>query len=304
MKKRKTFAVVSSVVLSIYLTILLPNQVTFADENIEERSEKKDVTTQTLYWQCVEQDTGKVLKTIKADTVKVINGVPEKKFFYMGKLPEKIGNLEIAGNPWGGRDLEVDPNNKSGVVYLKAGYWDAEAYEKRSKNNFGWGDPKQISIINTTLMEYKAYHGTEEGYIAPGYYDDDNLFHAAMTVEEWKKKNHMPLGDETKQKQQSSNENKDIENKNSSNNTQAETDSLSNESENFQKHSKSNKQMQKPVKQLKIENKRNSAKSIEHTNHNIWLYASSSIIVLLLGGFLVPKKFWRKIFGGKGRHSK
>lgn len=304
MKKRKTFAVVSSVVLSIYLTILLPNQVTFADENIEERSEKKDVTTQTLYWQCVEQDTGKVLKTIKADTVKVINGVPEKKFFYMGKLPEKIGNLEIAGNPWGGRDLEVDPNNKSGVVYLKAGYWDAEAYEKRSKNNFGWGDPKQISIINTTLMEYKAYHGTEEGYIAPGYYDDDNLFHATMTVEEWKKKNHMPLGDETKQKQQSSNENKDIENKNSSNNTQAETDSLSNESENFQKHSKSNKQMQKPVKQLKIENKRNSAKSIEHTNHNIWLYASSSIIVLLLGGFLVPKKFWRKIFGGKGRHSK
>lgn len=41
MKKRKTFAVVSSVVLSIYLTILLPNQVTFADENIEERSEKE-----------------------------------------------------------------------------------------------------------------------------------------------------------------------------------------------------------------------------------------------------------------------
>ncbi len=303
MKKRKTFAVVSSVVLSIYLTILLPNQVTFADENIEERSEKKDVTTQTLYWQCVEQDTGKVLKTIKADTVKVINGVPEKKFFYMGKLPEKIGNLEIAGNPWGGRDLEVDPNNKSGVVYLKAGYWDAEAYGKRSKNNFGWGDPKQISIINTTLMEYKAYHGTDEGYIPPGYYDDNNMFHATMTVEEWKKKNHMPLGDKTKQKQ-SSNENKDIENENSSNNTQSETDSLSNESENLEEHNKSNKQRQKTVKQLEIEHKRNSTKSIEHTNHNIWLYAGSSIIVLLLGGFLVPKKFWRKIFGGKGRHSK
>lgn len=28
----------------------------------------------------------------------------------------------------GGRDLEVDPNNKSGAVYLKAGYYDAEAY--------------------------------------------------------------------------------------------------------------------------------------------------------------------------------
>lgn len=302
--RKKFFEVAAAIFFSLYFAISIPNQVTFADENIGNHSEKKEITTQTLYWQCVEQDTGKVLKTIKADTVKVINGVPEKKFFYMGELPEKIGNLEIAGNPWGGRDLEVDPNNKSGVVYLKAGYWDAEAYEKRSKNNFGWGDPKQISIINTTLMEYKAYHGTEEGYIAPGYYDDDNLFHATMTVEEWKKKNHMPLGDETKQKQQSSNENKDIENKNSSNNTQAETDSLSNESENFQKHSKSNKQMQKPVKQLKIENKRNSAKSIEHTNHNIWLYASSSIIVLLLGGFLVPKKFWRKIFGGKGRHSK
>lgn len=299
--RKKFFEVAAAIFFSLYFAISIPNQVTFADENIGNHSEKKEITTQTLYWQCVEQDTGKVLKTIKADTVKVINGVPEKKFFYMGELPEKIGNLEIAGNPWGGRDLEVDPNNKSGVVYLKAGYWDAEAYEKRSKNNFGWGDPKQISIINTTLMEYKAYHGTEEGYIAPGYYDDDNLFHATMTVEEWKKKNHMPLGDETKQKQQSSNENKDIENENSSNNTQAETDSLSNESENFEK---SNKQRQKPVKQLKIEHKRNSTKSIEHTNHNIWLYAGSSIIVLLLGGFLVPKKFRRKIFGGKGRHSK
>lgn len=302
--RKNFFEVAAAIFFSLYFAISIPNQVTFADENIGNHSEKKEITTQTLYWQCVEQDTGKVLKTIKADTVKVINGVPEKKFFYMGELPEKIGNLEIAGNPWGGRDLEVDPNNKSGVVYLKAGYWDAEAYEKRSKNNFGWGDPKQISIINTTLMEYKAYHGTEEGYIAPGYYDDDNLFHATMTVEEWKKKNHMPLGDETKQKQQSSNENKDIENENASNNTQAETDSLSNESENFEKHSKSNKQRQKPVKQLEIEHKRNSTKSIEHTNHNIWLYAGSSIIVLLLGGFLVPKKFWRKIFGGKGRHSK
>lgn len=198
----------------------------------------------------------------------------------------------------------MDPNNKSGVVYLKAGYWDAEAYEKRSKNNFGWGDPKQISIINTTLMEYKAYHGTDEGYIPPGYYDDDNMFHATMTVEEWKKKNHMPLGDETKQKQQSSNENKDIENENSSNNTQSETDSLSNESENLEEHNKSDSQKQKSVKKLEIKHKRNSTKSIKHTNHNIWLYAGSSIIVLLLGGFLVPKKFWRKIFGGKGRHSK
>ena len=54
MKKRKTFAIVSSVVLSIYLTILLPIQVTFADENIENYSEKKEITTQTLYWQCVE----------------------------------------------------------------------------------------------------------------------------------------------------------------------------------------------------------------------------------------------------------
>lgn len=206
--RKKFFEVAAAIFVSLYFAISIPNQVTFADENIENHSEKREITTQTLYWQCVEQDTGKVLKTIKADTVKVINDVPEKKFFYMGELPEKIGNLEIAGNPWGGRSLEVDPNNKSGVVYLKAGYWDAEAYEKRSKNNFGWGDPKQISIINTTLMEYKAYHGTDEGYIPPGYYDDDNMFHATMTVEEWKKKNHMPLGDETKQKQQSSNENK------------------------------------------------------------------------------------------------
>lgn len=303
MKKRKTFAVVSSVVLSIYLTILLPNQVTFADENIEERSEKKDVTTQTLYWQCVEQDTGKVLKTIKANTVKVINGVPEKKFFYMGKLPEKIGNLEIAGNPWGGRDLEVDPNNKSGVVYLKAGYWDAEAYEKRSKNNFGWGDPKQISIINTTLMEYKACHGTDEGYIAPGYYDDDNMFHATMTVEEWKKKNHMPLGDETKQKQQSSNESKEIENKNSSsvvNTNEVEKSNFPNESED----SEDNDQSQRSVKRIEIKQKTNSNKSINHTNPSTWIYIGSLVIVLLLGSFLIPKRFWRKIFGGKGRHSK
>lgn len=282
---------------------MLPNQVTFADENIEERSEKKEITTQTLYWQCVEQDTGKVLKTIKADTVKVINGVPEKKFFYMGGLPEKIGNLEIAGNPWGRRDLEVDPNNKSGVVYLKAGYWDAEVYEKRSKNNFGWGDPKQISIINTTLMEYKAYHGTDEGYIAPGYYDDDNIFHATMTVEEWKKKNHMPLGDETKQKQQSSNEGKEIENENSSsvvNTNEVEKSNLPNESED----SEDNDRSQRSVKRIEIKQKTNSDKSIYRTNPSTWIYIGSLVIVLLLGGFLIPKRFWRKIFGGKGRHSK
>lgn len=213
MKDKKIPKVVNIMVVSTCLVIFAPNQVVFADQNVQRQSENEEVTTQTLYWQCVEQDTGKVLKTIKADTVKVVNGVPEKKFFYMGHLPEKIGKLEIAGNPWGGRDLEVDPNNKSGVVYLKAGYWDAEAFKERSKNNFGWGDPKQQGIINTTLMEYKAYHGTPDGYIAPGYYDDDNMFHATMTVDEWIKKNHMPSRDEMKRKTQSSIEDSEIEDK-------------------------------------------------------------------------------------------
>ena len=102
----------------------------------------------------------------------------------MGHLPEKIGKLEIAGNPWGGRDLEVDPNNKSGVVYLKAGYWDAEAFKERSKNNFGWGDPRQQGIINTTLMEYKAYHGTPEGERAPGEDEEEKRGQATRTGEE------------------------------------------------------------------------------------------------------------------------
>ena len=248
MKNKKILKVVSVMIFSTYLVILVPSQVTFADENVQQQSESKEVTTQTLYWQCVEQDTGKVLKTIKADTVKVVNGVPEKKFFYMGHLPEKIGNLEIAGNPWGGRDLEVDPNNKSGVVYLKAGYWDAEAFKERSKNNFGWGDPKQQGIINITLMEYKAYHGTPDGYIAPGYYDDDNM-------------------------------------------SARSTSSL--------KSSKS----KSSYKKLKIANK-NEADKDKHEKHHPWIISGLVGIIFVAAMFFVPRKFWRKVFGGKGRHSK
>lgn len=85
MKKRKTFAVVSSVVLSIYLTILLPNQVTFADENIEERSEKKDVTTQTLYWQCVEAEL--FISKLDIGTQKHMKNV--QKIISDGEIPNK-----------------------------------------------------------------------------------------------------------------------------------------------------------------------------------------------------------------------
>ena len=152
-------------------------------------------------------------------------------------------------------------------------------------------------------MEYKAYHGDEEGYIAPGYYDDDNMFHATMTVEEWKKKNHMPLGDEKKQKQQSSNEGKEIENENSSsvvNTNEVEKSNLPNESED----SEDNDQSQRSVKRIEIKQKTNSNICVNHTNPSTWIYVGSLVIVLLLGSFLIPKRFWRKIFGGKGRHSK
>lgn len=285
-----------------YLVISGPNQVAFANENAQPQSENKEITTQTLYWQCIEQDTGKVLRTIKADTVKVVNGVPEKKFFYMGQLPEKIGNLEIAGNPWGGRDLEVDPNNKRGVVYLKAGYWDAEAFKERSKNNFGWGDPKQQGIINTTLMDYKAYHGTPDGYIAPGYYDDDNMFHATMTVDEWIKKNHMPSRDEMKRKTQSSiedgEEDKEMvdEDTNNTNSSKMEKSALSTSS------SKSS-QNKSSYKKLRIINKHETDED-KGEKHNLWIIAGLAGIVFVGAMFFVPKKFWRKIFGGKGRHSK
>ena len=70
MKNKKILKVVSVMIFSTCLVILAPSQVTFADENVQQQSESKEVTTQTLYWQCVEQDTGKVLKTIKADTVR------------------------------------------------------------------------------------------------------------------------------------------------------------------------------------------------------------------------------------------
>lgn len=303
MKNKKILKVVSVMIFSTYLVILVPSQVTFADENVQQQSESKEVTTQTLYWQCVEQDTGKVLKTIKADTVKVVNGVPEKKFFYMGHLPEKIGNLEIAGNPWGGRDLEVDPNNKSGVVYLKAGYRGAEAFKERSKNNFGWGDPKQQGIINITLMEYKAYHGTPDGYIAPGYYDDDNMFHATMTVDEWIKKNHMPSRDEMKQKMQSAIEDSKIENKDTDN---EETNGISSsEMVNSARSTSSLKssKSKSSYKKLKIANK-NEADKDKHEKHHPWIISGLVGIIFVAAMFFVPRKFWRKVFGGKGRHSK
>ena len=90
-------AVISSLLCLINFA---PSQIAFADENSDQQIEKKEVTTQTLYWECINQDTGELLKTIKVDTVKVVNGVPERQFFHMGRLQEKIGNLEIAGNPW------------------------------------------------------------------------------------------------------------------------------------------------------------------------------------------------------------
>ncbi len=297
--KNIVFKVASVIALASCLTTFVPNQLVFADEVNSQQNEDKNVTTQTLYWQCIEQDTGKVLKTIKVDTVKVVGGVPERKFFHMGHLPQKIGNLEIAGNPWGGRDLEVDPNNKSGVVYLKAGYWDAEAFKERSKNNFGWGDPKHQGIINTTLMEYKAYHGTADGYIAPGYYDDDNMFHATMTVDEWIKKNHMPTRDRANKSSQPIS-------KKDQNSEDNETKSIiSSEIEESDVSTSSSKDSKKKsnYKKIKIVNK-NETNEDKAEKHNSWILVSLLGVVIVIGLFLIPKKFWRKIFGGKGRHSK
>ena len=292
-------AVISSLLCLINFA---PSQIAFADENSDQQIEKKEVTTQTLYWECINQDTGELLKTIKVDTVKVVNGVPERQFFHMGRLPEKIGNLEIAGNPWGGRDLEVDHNNKSGAVYLKAGYYDAEAYEERSKNNFGWGDPKQQGIINTTLMEYKAYHGTSDGYIAPGYYDDNNEFHGMMTVDEWCKKNHMPRERKINPKNQSSEDKEDTEDQSIDNVSDPEDQEQAVSTNRSKKSKDSNKKNTNERKRSSSQNKvENTHSSVFHSS---LFYLGIVVIGIVVGIFFIPKKFWRKIFGGKGRHSK
>ena len=106
-----------------------------------------------------------------------------------------------------------------------------------------------------------------------------------------------------KKQQQSSNEGKEIENENSSsvvNTNEVEKSNLPNESED----SEDNDQSRRSVKRIEIKQKTNSNKSINHTNPSNWIYVGSLVIVLLLGSFLIPKRFWRKIFGGKGRHSK
>ena len=110
--------------------LLLTTTPVLADENDQtnqpQTSEpnKQNVTYQSLYWRCINQYTGQTLQVMYADTVKVVNGVPERQFFNMGQLPERIGDFEIAGNPsYGGRALEVDPNNPSGVTYIDCAYY-------------------------------------------------------------------------------------------------------------------------------------------------------------------------------------
>lgn len=110
--------------------LLLTTTPVLADENDQtnqpqtSETNKQNVTYQSLYWRCINQYTGQTLQVMYADTVKVVNGVPERQFFNMGQLPERIGDFEIAGNPsYGGRALEVDPNNPSGVTYINCAYY-------------------------------------------------------------------------------------------------------------------------------------------------------------------------------------
>lgn len=85
--------------------LLLTTTPVLADENDQtnqpqtSETNKQNVTYQSLYWRCINQYTGQTLQVMYADTVKVVNGVPERQFFNMGQLPERIGDFEIAGNP-------------------------------------------------------------------------------------------------------------------------------------------------------------------------------------------------------------
>ncbi|MCT7705396.1 hypothetical protein L2505_02985 [Lactobacillus gasseri] len=140
------------------------------------------------------------------------------------------------------------------------------------------------------MMEYKAYHGTPDGYIAPGYYDDDNMFHATMTVDEWIKKNRMPSRDEMKRKMQSSIEDSEIEDKDiDSEDTNGVSSSKIENSGTFTSSSKSSKS-KSSYKKLKIVNK-NEIDKDKAEKHSPWIIGGLAGIVLVGAMFSSLKNF-------------
>lgn len=178
--------------LPIALIAISPN-IAYADNSGGEQSSsetsqsKESVSYQSAYWRCINKENGQVLQTMYADTVKVVDGVPERKMFNLGQVPKQIGDYQLAGQVT--TKLEVDPSNPSGMTYIDCDY--LPAHHSEADEHHIQPD-KQQNIVNDAKKAYRNYHHTDKGFVVPGYYDQHNQYHPTMSLDEWRQKNKMP----------------------------------------------------------------------------------------------------------------
>lgn len=171
--------------------ILASPTVTYADNNDPESSEtsqsnQKNISYQSAYLRCINQSNGQIIQTMYADTVKVVNGVPERKTFNLGQVPQQIGNYKLTKNP--STKVAVDPDNPSGITYIECDYYLPAHHDNEDHHQA----ELQQNVVNEAKKTYREFHHTDKGFIAPGYYDKQNQYHPTMSLDEWRQRNNMP----------------------------------------------------------------------------------------------------------------
>lgn len=180
-------------ILPLSLLLVTPT-VTYADNSDQastesSKSNQKNISYQSAYLRCVNQANGQVIQTMYADTVKVVNGVPERKTFDLGQIPRQIGNYKLAKTS--SSSVEVDPDNPSGMTYIECDYY-LPTHHDENDNHHNHPIETHQNIVNEAKKAYRAYHHTDKGFVAPGYYDSQNQYHPTMSLDEWREKNNIP----------------------------------------------------------------------------------------------------------------
>lgn len=259
--------------------LCLSTSPVYADESDQSSSQaqssetnKENVSYQTLYIRCINQANGQVLQTLYADTVKVVDGQPERKNFNIGQIPNKIGQYQLAEKS--GSAVSVDPTNPSGVTYLTCDYY-LPQNKQNSSSVKQTPTNKQQNIVQDARNAYRAYHHTTKGFIAPGYYDSQNHYHPSMSMDEWRRRNNMPG---------------------------SVTPGLTSQKQIANAKQKANTKAKKAARIAKKKKKAALARSnakmeAKDRNSNIFKFVVIPLILVVIIAVMIPRKFWHKKFG-------